>query len=65
MVKGLLMLGVGAAAVGLARFCSTAIREERQRRNGLHESHETTRWEGEGGNPVMPQSALGQTGGSI
>ncbi len=60
MVKGLLMLGMGAAAIGAARFFSTAIREERQRRDGRRHSHETTRWEGEGGNPVMPRSDLGE-----
>ncbi len=55
MIKGLLMLGVGVAAVGMARFCKDAIHEERQRRHGVHATHETTRWEGEGGHVRSPR----------
>jgi hypothetical protein len=59
MIKGILTLGLGVAAVGLARFFVTAIAEERKRRDALHQDHETTRWEGEGGNVVGAQ-ALGE-----
>ena len=59
MIKGILTLGLGVAAVGLARFFLTAIAEERNRRHALHEERETTRWEGEGGN-VVRTHALGE-----
>ena len=60
MLKGLMTLGLGMAAVGLVRFAVSAINEERQRRSALHEDHETTRWEGEGGNLVSPHPAAGE-----
>lgn len=55
MLRGLVTLGLGAAAVGIVRFAVGAIAEERERRSALHEEHETTRWEGEGGNVVISQ----------
>jgi hypothetical protein len=57
MLKGLLTVALGAAAIGLARFVASAIAEERERRSALHVEHETTRWEGEGGNVVPSSSA--------
>ncbi len=57
MIKGILMLGVGVAAVGVARFCTEAIHEERERRHGARATHETTRWEGEGGHVRSPHTA--------
>ncbi|MDQ6620096.1 MAG: hypothetical protein M3Z31_10435 [Pseudomonadota bacterium] len=59
MIKGLLTIGLGVAAIGLVRFFASAIAEERGRRHALHHHHETTRWEGEGGNLVVPQTAAG------
>ena len=52
MWKGLVALTLGEAAVGLFRFFATAIAEEHRRRGAVHEEHEATRWEGEGGNVV-------------
>lgn len=57
MIKGVLILGAGAAAVGVARFVKAAIQNERQRRRSVHTTHETTRWEGEGGNVTSPGTA--------
>ena len=57
MIKGVLILGVGVAAVGVARFVKAAIEDERQRRHGMRTTHETTRWEGEGGNVMSPATA--------
>lgn len=57
MLKAILMLGLGVAAVGVARFARDAITEERGRRRSHREAHETTRWEGEGGNVVVPAGA--------
>jgi hypothetical protein len=59
MFKGILMLGIGVAAVGIARFACTAIADERHRRRATRDSHETTRWEGEGGNVATPATAHG------
>lgn len=57
MIKGVLILGAGVAAVGVACFAKAAIENERQRRHGMRTTHETTRWEGEGGNLVSPATA--------
>lgn len=56
MLRALLMLSVGAAALGAARFCKSAIADERQRRAERHETHEAHRWEGEGGQVVAPHT---------
>jgi hypothetical protein len=64
MFKGILVLGLGVAAVGLARFCSSAIADERRRRDSLHHEHATTRWEGEGGSPAAG-TGLGDVGAAI
>ena len=57
-MKSILTVGLGLAVVGLARFFAAAIAEERVRRSALHHDRDTIRWEGEGGNPVTPQTAL-------
>lgn len=57
MIKSVLLLGAGVAAIGMARFCKAAIQEERQRRHSHHSAHETTRWEGEGGHVMPPKTA--------
>ncbi|MEP7205477.1 MAG: hypothetical protein ABI920_00950 [Casimicrobiaceae bacterium] len=49
MMKGLLLVGVAAAAMSLVRFCRSEIAQERARREARHEEHNATRWEGEGG----------------
>ena len=65
MIKGIIMLGAGLAAVSLARFCSQAIAEERRRRDALRQEHDTTRWEGEGGNALAPEGGLGNVGAAV
>jgi len=59
-MKGLLTVGLGLAVFSLARFFVSAIAEEHSRRDAMRHDKETMRWEGEGGNPVMPQSATSE-----
>lgn len=54
MIRTLLLVGVAAAAMSMVRMCRSEIARERARREAWHKDHETTRWEGEGGNPVEP-----------
>jgi len=58
VIKGILTVGIGLAAVALARFFANAIAEERSRRVALRDERETMRWEGEGGNADMPPAAV-------
>lgn len=57
MLKAIVMLGVGLAAVAVGRFAMDAVADERRRRGESHDSLDATRWEGEGGNSVMPANA--------
>ena len=57
MVRGMIWLAVGAAAFGATRFCRTAIAEERKRRDRRHHDRATSRWETEGGMPLLPAPA--------
>ncbi len=60
MLRAVLMLGLGIAAVSAARFARDAIADERGRRRVKREAHETTRWEGEGGNIAAPATAAAE-----